>query len=212
MKNPCLAVVAVPALAMAFALATACTNDSSGVIPAGSGSVVGGFGGSSGGGGGGSSATNGGSSGGNESSPADAGSGSSTPPPGNSGDDANAPRPEPEGGAGSGSGGHHDAGSGSGGFGVDGQVPVIDSSVPTGTGPLGSCTNPACGTDGNECGCQATDSNGNNVQLGCQAGGQCACFVNGNQNTNAFDENGACNSQAAAEQQLFLQYCLSSCN
>ncbi len=209
MKNPCLAVVAVPALAMAFAFATACTNDSAAVIPAGTGSVV--AGGSYGGGAG---STNGGASsgGGSESSSADAGAGTSTPPPGTGGDDANAPRPDPEGGTGtgSGSGGHPDAGSSSGGFGVDGQVPVIDSGVPT--GPLGSCSNPACGTDGNECGCQATDSQGNNVQLGCQAGGQCACFVNGNQDTNAFDENGACGSQSTAERQLFLQYCLGSCN
>lgn len=207
MKNPCFAAVAVPALAMAFAFATACTNDSTAVIPAGTGSVVGGgeFGGSGGG------VSNGGSGGGggSESPPADGGSGSTTPPPGTGGDDANAPRPDPEGGAGS--GGHVDSGSGSGGSGVDGQVPVIDSGVPT-TGPLGSCSNPACGTDGNECGCQATDSQGNTVQLGCQAGGLCACFVNGNQATNAFDENGVCNVDQQAIAQQFLQNCLSTCN
>lgn len=203
MKNPCLAAIAVPALAMAFALATACTNDTTAVIPAGTGSVAGGGYGGNGGG-----VTNGGGSGGgSESPPADAGSG--TPAPGTGGDDANAPRPGSEGGTGS--GGHQDAGSGSGGFGVDGQVPVIDSGVPSTSGPLGSCGNPACGTDGTECGCQATDSQGNNVQLGCQAGGQCACFVNGNQDTNAFDENGACNSQPATVQQ-FLQFCTGSCN
>lgn len=210
MKNPCLAAVVVPALAMALASATAaCTNDPTAVLPAGTGNVAGnGYGGS------GAGSTNGGGSGGSSdpSSPEDGGSGSTTPPPGNGGDDANAPRPDPEGGPGAGSGGQHDSGSGSGGFGVDGQVPVIDSGVPTGSGPLGSCTNPACGTDGNECGCQATDAQGNTVQLGCQAGGQCACFVNGNQATNAFDENGACSSQQTAEQQLFLQYCVASCN
>jgi hypothetical protein len=136
----------------------------------------------------------------------DAGSSSNTPPPGTAGDDANAPRPEPEGGTGS--GGHNDAGGGSGG--PDAQVPVIDSGSPT-KGPLGSCGNPACGTDLTECGCQATDSAGNTVQLGCQAGGLCACFVNGAQDTNAFNENGACNSQQATAQQ-FLQYCTASCN
>jgi len=211
MKTTFLAAVAVPAVAMAFCFSTACTNDPTALLPAGTGSVVGG--GSYGGGSG--SAANGGSgssSGGNESSPPeDAGSTSTTPPPGNGGDDANAPRPDPEGGTGTGSGGHQDAGSGSGGFGVDGQVPVIDSGTTTTSGPLGSCTNPACGTQGNQCGCQATDSNGNTVQLGCQAGGQCACFVNGNQSTNAFDENGACNLQQGPVQD-FLQYCTAVCN
>jgi hypothetical protein len=74
------------------------------------------------------------------------------------------------------------------------------------TGALGSCTNPACATDGNECGCQATDSSGNTVQLGCQAGGQCVCVVNGNVDTQPFDENGACGTSQASQQQ-FLQYC-----
>jgi hypothetical protein len=195
---------------MAFCLATGCTNDPTAVLPAGTGTVIGNGYGGNGGSGGGSGATGGGSSGGGESPPADAGSGSNTPPPGTSGDDANAPRPSPEGGTGS--GGHYDAGgSGSGGFGVDGQVPVIDSGSHGTSGPLGSCGNPLCGTEGTDCGCQATDSNGNMVQLGCQAGGQCACFVNGNQATNAFDENGACNLQQGPVQD-FLQYCTAVCN
>ena len=85
----------------------------------------------------------------------------------------------------------------------------IDTSTGTGTQPtgaVGSCTNPACATDGNECGCQATDSNGNTVQIGCQAGGQCVCVQNGNVDTNPFAENGACSTSQATAQQ-FLQYC-----
>jgi len=207
MKNTCFAAVAVPALAMAFCFATACTNEPGAVLPAGTGTVVGGTGYGEGSGGS-TGSTNGGSGGGTESPPADAGL-ANTPSPGNGGDDANAPRPGPEGGTGS--GGQHDSGSGSGGFGVDGQVPVIDSGSGV-SGPLGSCTNPACGSDGNECGCQATDSNGNTVQLGCQAGGQCACFVNGNQVTDAFDENGVCSETPLAEAQMFLQYCGGNCD
>jgi hypothetical protein len=78
--------------------------------------------------------------------------------------------------------------------------------TPAPTGSLGSCTNPACATDGTECGCQATDSSGNTVQIGCQAGGQCVCVLNGNVDTNPFDENGACGTSQATAQQ-FLQYC-----
>jgi len=209
MKNTRLAAVAVPALAMAFSFATACTNEPGAVLPEGSGTIVGGTG-YGGGSGGSTGSTNGGSGGGTTSPPADAGL-SNTPPPGTGDDDANAPRPDPE--AGAGSGGQHDSGSGSGGygFGVDGQVPVIDSGSGT-SGPLGSCTNPACGSDGNECGCQATDSNGNNVQLGCEAGGLCACFVNGNQVTDAFNENGVCSETPQDEAQMFLQYCGGNCN
>ena len=73
-------------------------------------------------------------------------------------------------------------------------------------GPLGSCGNPACGTDGTECGCQATDSQGNTVQLGCQAGGQCICLVNQQQSDNPFNENGACTDQASTASQ-FLANC-----
>ena len=99
---------------------------------------------------------------------------------------------------------------------VDAGVPVVDSGLgyfidtSTGgsapTGALGSCTNPACATDGNECGCQAIDSSGNAVQLGCQAGGQCVCVQSGTVDTQPFDENGACGASQTAAQQ-FLQYC-----
>jgi hypothetical protein len=90
-----------------------------------------------------------------------------------------------------------------------GHGSTIDAGVPTtppAQGPLGSCGNPACGTDLNECGCQATDSAGNQVQLGCQAGGQCVCVVNGNVDTQPFDENGACADPASTAAQ-FLTNC-----
>lgn len=204
MKNTCLVAVAVPALAMAFCFATACTNEPGTELPAGTGTIVGntGYGGGSGGN---TGSTNGGSGGGTQSPPADAGL-QNTPPPGTGDDDANAPRPSPEGGSGGqqDSGGYH--------FGADGQVPTTDSGSTGTSGPLGSCTNPACGSDGNECGCQATDSNGNTVQLGCEAGGLCACFVNGNQVTDAFDENGVCSETPQDEAQMFLQYCGGNCD
>jgi hypothetical protein len=85
-----------------------------------------------------------------------------------------------------------------------------DSGVPAApTGPLGSCGNPACGTDLTECGCTATDSAGNTVQLGCQAGGQCICVTNQQPQDNPFNENGACTDAPSTAQQ-FLQFC--TCN
>ena len=122
---------------------------------------------------------------------------------------------------GSSSGSSGSPGASSGGLTVDaGGTSPVDSGTgglpdtgaptqggnPPAQGPLGSCTNPACGTDSTECGCQATDSAGNTVQLGCESGGQCGCFVNGNLYTDAFDENGACNDPASTQQQ-FLAYC-----
>jgi hypothetical protein len=93
---------------------------------------------------------------------------------------------------------------------VEAGVPTgVDAAPPTtppAQGPLGSCGNPVCGTDLDECGCQATDSNGNTVQMGCQAGGQCICLVNQNPVGNAFDENGACGAQSSTVQQ-FLADC-----
>jgi hypothetical protein len=93
---------------------------------------------------------------------------------------------------------HPDAGGGT--FVDSGTAP------PPTQGALGTCGNPACGTDGNECGCQATDSNGDTVQMGCQAGGQCICLVNQQQSTNPFDENGACTDQASTASQ-FISNC-----
>lgn len=135
-----------------------------------------------------------------------------TPPPMTTGSTAptsSAPTPPPS--------NPWDAGSDSESWEPDaGTSPVVDSGpgyfIDTSTGgqtpsgPLGSCTNPACATDGNECGCQATDSQGNTVQLGCQAGGECVCVLNGNVDDNPFDENGACSTSQTTAQQ-FLQYC-----
>lgn len=95
--------------------------------------------------------------------------------------------------------------SGSGYF-IDTGSPVTN---PAPSGPPGSCTNPLCATDGNECGCTATDSNGNTIQLGCQAGGECGCFENQQLSDQPFAENGTCNDPTLAAQQ-FLQYC--TCN
>jgi hypothetical protein len=108
-------------------------------------------------------------------------------------------------------GGSSTAEAGTGGAVDSGLGYFIDTGAgtPKPAGALGSCTNPACATDGNECGCQATDSSGNTVQIGCQAGGQCVCVQNGNVDTNPFDENGACGTSQATAQQ-FLQYC--TCN
>jgi hypothetical protein len=136
-----------------------------------------------------------------------------TPPPVTTGSTAptsSTPAPPPP-------AGEWDAGSDSGSWAADtGTSTVVDSGpgyfIDTSTGgqtpsgPLGSCTNPACATDGNECGCQATDSQGNTVQLGCQAGGECVCVLNGNVDDNPFSENGACNTSQTTAQQ-FLQYC-----
>jgi hypothetical protein len=128
-----------------------------------------------------------------------------TPPPSSSGGSS----------SGSSSGGTIDAGgppvtvtadsgspSSSGGYFIDsGSTPP-----PSQGGALGTCGNPACATDGNECGCQATDSNGDTVQMGCQAGGECVCVVNQQTTGQPFDENGACSDQQSTAQQ-FIQYC-----
>jgi hypothetical protein len=132
---------------------------------------------------------------------AEAGSPPSTPPPSSSGSssgggpiEAGAPPVTVE----AGPPVTPDAG---GGFFIDsGATP------PPTQGALGTCGNPACGTDGNECGCQATDSNGDTVQMGCQAGGPCICLVNQQQSTNPFDENGACTDPASTASQ-FISNC-----
>lgn len=158
-----------------------------------------------GGGAAGGSTGTGATSGSGDTGPQGGGS-TSTPPPSGTG----SPAPTPDAGVittvDAGSPGTPVQDSGSGYF--------IDTGTGPGTGtapsgPLGSCTNPLCGTDGAECGCTATDSLGNTVQLGCQAGGQCGCFVNQQLDDDPFDENGACNDPVSTQQQ-FLQYC--SCN
>jgi hypothetical protein len=130
---------------------------------------------------------------------------SSAPPPGNGGGsgtepgppvttDAGAP-PLPEAGGGSG----YTIDSGTGGI-------TPEAGPPPTQGALGTCGNPLCGTDTNECGCQATDSAGNTVQMGCQAGGECVCLVNQQETDNPFDENGACGDQTSTAAQ-FISNC-----
>lgn len=72
----------------------------------------------------------------------------------------------------------------------------------------GSCKNPLCATDGVQCGCHATDSQGHVVQIGCQ-GGQCVCVVNGQIDGQAIDDPNSCDSQANVKQD-FLVNC--TCN
>jgi hypothetical protein len=75
------------------------------------------------------------------------------------------------------------------------------------TGPLGSCGNPLCGTSLAQCGCRATDSANNTVELGCESGGQCGCFINGQFTAGtASDENGACGLTSSVKAR-FLSDC-----
>lgn len=80
-----------------------------------------------------------------------------------------------------------------------------DASPPP-AAPLGSCANPICGTDTNECGCQATDGAGDTVQMGCQAGGECVCLVSHQQQDHPFPEDNACADRASTRAQ-FLANC-----
>jgi len=124
-------------------------------------------------------------------------------------DAASSPPSDDEGGyPSSGSGGSGGSGSGSGGY-------VVDSGGGKGKGgnnppPSQGCLNPACTTDGNECGCTATGSTGNVVALGCLQGGVCGCFDDTKTlQAGLFFDNGACGSAASAAQ-AFAQYC--QCN
>jgi hypothetical protein len=88
---------------------------------------------------------------------------------------------------------HHDAGN--------------DASSPT-IGPLGSCTNPDCSVQGTDCFCVAHDSNGVEVQLGCESGGACGCFDNGQLDNNSVtNENGAC-ADPTALRAVFASSCM----
>ena len=137
----------------------------------GSGGTGGATGGGDGGGGNGTNGNGAGGGGGGAASDYDAG-----PTPGGADYDAAAPRPS------------SDAGTQS------------DTGTPAPNAPLGSCGNPRCGTfgQGGDCGCTARDSNGNQVQLGCNgAQGVCACFTNGQQSTQVVDAPNACDTNAA---------------
>jgi hypothetical protein len=196
-------------LALALTSVAACSAQVATPIPRGDGNVAGG--------------TQTGSDQGSAPSSSSSGSSSSGSSGGGGGNGTGGGQGNGTGGGGGGGGGDApDAGSGVPVSGEAGTTPVdsgsgylIDAGAPgTGTGttpsgPPGSCGNPLCATDGNECGCTATDSNGDTIQLGCQAGGQCGCFIDQQLDDNPFDENGACNDAQSAAQQ-FLQYC--SCN
>lgn len=138
--------------------------------------------------------------------PTDPDAGSSTPPPPTSTPDAGMPPPTswPDSGTAWVDSGPADSGLG---YFIDtGTAP--EAGAPP-SGALGSCSNPACATDGTECGCQAIDSLGEQILMGCQAGGQCICLTNMQPQDNPFDENGACSASPATAQQ-FLQFC--NCN
>ncbi len=172
---------------LSLAAVCACTNGNAVPIPAGDGYVAGG------------------AAGGGESTPAPAQEAGSPAPVNGGWQDAGAPAWD--GGA---SNPGQGSGSGAGNGGDDSGVPTGGDAAPPTTPPtqgaLGTCGNPLCGTDLNEGGCQATDSSGNTVQMGCQAGGECICLVNQNPVGNAFDENGACGTQASTAAQ-FLASC-----
>ena len=81
----------------------------------------------------------------------------------------------------------------------------IDSGSPT-QGSGGTCGNPLCFTDGlGDCGCYATDSQGDTVTLGC-SGGACGCFVNQTQTDDDVVSAGACDSSSTVVQ-AFLTGC-----
>jgi hypothetical protein len=192
-----------PLAGLVAALAVACSSPVATVLPptdgwgpsggthAGSTSASSSGGSTSSGGSGGGEGTGGGQGPSGSSSGGAASSGGAS-----SGVSSSGASPSPEAGAPSG----HDAGTS-----VDAGPPKGGSSGGT-QGPLGSCTNPICGTDLNECGCQATDSAGNTVQLGCQAGGDCVCLVNQQTDGQPFPENGACNDPPSTVAQ-FLTNC-----
>jgi hypothetical protein len=180
---------AVAAIASVVALVAACSAEVGTPIPASDGTVAGGD---------------------PDPAPAsDAGKGSAPTPPtsggGSSqgGEDAAPAWPvDPEGATTADAGGDgFDAGS----FPIDSGIGVPETSPPT-SGPLGTCSNPACGTLTNECGCQATDSSGDTVQMGCQAGGECVCLVDQQVTGSPFAENGACGDSTSTAAQ-FLANC-----
>lgn len=169
-------------LALGLSFLAACSSELASPIPQGDGELAGA------------------APGGPTSGPADAGT--PTPPPsgstsssggGSSPVDAGAPTPvtfeagppvEPDA---SGSGSGIDSGPG---------VPPINGA--------GICSTPACATDGNECGCQATNPNGQTVQMGCQAGGECICLVDQQPVGQPFSEDGACSDQTSTASQFVM--------
>lgn len=140
----------------------------------------------SGGGGAGASNAGGPSGGGTTpSTPPPSGTGVPDAPPGDAGGGGTSPGVD----AGGGSTGSADAG-------------------PTNNATPGTCQNPLCITDGVACGCHATDSQGNKVEIGCQ-GGQCVCIVNGQVDGQPIDDPNSCDSQSTVKAD-FLANC--TCN
>lgn len=167
---------------LSLAALCACTNGEATPIPPGDGYVAGG------------------PVGGGESTPAPTQEAGSPAPVNGGWQDASAPAWD---------GGATPPGQGTGSGDDAGPPTGLDAAPPTAPptqGALGTCGNPLCGTNLNVCGCQATDSSGNTVQMGCQAGGECICLVDQNPVGNAFDENGACSTQASTAA-LFLASC-----
>jgi hypothetical protein len=120
----------------------------------------------------------------------------STPSP----DAASFPPPQNEAGYPSSSSGSGSGSSSGGGY-------VVDGGGKGKNGPSQGCVNPACTSDGNNCGCTATGSTGNVVALGCLQGGVCGCFDDTKTlQAGVFFDNGACATSASAAQ-AFVQYC-----
>jgi hypothetical protein len=174
-------------VALALAFVAACSSELASPIPQRDGELAGGAGGETGG----------------TTTPEDAGSSTPpVPPSGSSGSsggasssvDAGVPTTPvtfeagpPVGPDASGSGSGVDSGP---------TVPPISGT--------GICSTPACATDGNECGCQATSPNGQTVQMGCQAGGECICLVDEQPTGQTFSENGACSDQTSTASQFVM--------
>jgi hypothetical protein len=98
--------------------------------------------------------------------------------------------------------GIHDAG----GIGIhDAGGSAVEAGTPTGA--LGTCGNPDCFTQGADCFCTATASDGTMIQLGCESGGACGCFDNGQlDNNTVVNEVGTC-ADPSAQRALFASTC-----
>jgi len=83
---------------------------------------------------------------------------------------------------------------------------ALDSGPPSTTqGNVGSCGNPICAGDGlGDCGCYATDSQGNAVTIGC-SGTDCACFVNQQQVDDDVQVSDVCDSNGATAQAFSIE-------
>lgn len=130
-------------------------------------------------------------------------------------EDAGAPAPPSGSTSSSGAAPHVDAGTPTPPVTVEAGSPVVPDASGSGSGvdsgpavpPIsgtGICSTPACATDGNECGCQATNPDGKTVQMGCQAGGECICLVDEQPAGQTFSEDGACSDQSSMATQFVM--------